>query len=45
MKLSRKARAVAFDMDGLIFNTEALCRDAVMDLHEVRGLTRSELAA
>jgi beta-phosphoglucomutase-like phosphatase (HAD superfamily) len=31
MKLPRKARAVVFDMDGLIFNTEALCRDAVME--------------
>jgi beta-phosphoglucomutase-like phosphatase (HAD superfamily) len=31
MKLPRNARAVVFDMDGLIFNTEALCRDAVME--------------
>jgi HAD superfamily hydrolase (TIGR01509 family) len=31
MKLPRKARAVVFDMDGLIFNTEVLCRDAVME--------------
>jgi HAD superfamily hydrolase (TIGR01509 family) len=31
MKLPRKACAVVFDMDGLIFNTEALCRDAVME--------------
>ena len=30
MKLPRKAQAVVFDMDGLIFNTEALYRDAAM---------------
>jgi beta-phosphoglucomutase-like phosphatase (HAD superfamily) len=30
MKLSRKAQAVVFDMDGLIFNTEELYRDAVI---------------
>jgi len=30
VKLPRKARAVVFDMDGLIFNTEALYRDATM---------------
>jgi len=30
MKLPRKARAVVFDMDGLLFNTEALYRDAIM---------------
>ncbi len=30
MKLPRKVRAVVFDMDGLMFNTEALYRDAVM---------------
>jgi HAD superfamily hydrolase (TIGR01509 family) len=30
IKLPRKARAVVFDMDGLIFNTEALYRDAIM---------------
>jgi HAD superfamily hydrolase (TIGR01509 family) len=30
MTLPRKARAVVFDMDGLIFNTEALYRDAIM---------------
>jgi HAD superfamily hydrolase (TIGR01509 family) len=30
VKLPRKARAVVFDMDGLIFNTEALYRDAVI---------------
>lgn len=29
-KLPRKARAVVFDMDGLIFNTEAIYRDAIM---------------
>jgi len=29
--LPRKVDAVVFDMDGLIFNTEALCRDAVME--------------
>jgi HAD superfamily hydrolase (TIGR01509 family) len=31
IKLPRKARAVVFDMDGLIFDTEALYRDAVME--------------
>jgi HAD superfamily hydrolase (TIGR01509 family) len=30
MKLPRKARAIVFDMDGLMFNTEALYRDAIM---------------
>jgi HAD superfamily hydrolase (TIGR01509 family) len=30
MKLPRKAQAVIFDMDGLIFNTEELYRDATM---------------
>ena len=30
MKLPRKVHAVVFDMDGLIFNTEALYRDAVV---------------
>ena len=30
IKLPRKARAVVFDMDGLIFNTEEIYRDAVM---------------
>jgi HAD superfamily hydrolase (TIGR01509 family) len=30
MKLPRNARAVIFDMDGLIFNTEVIYRDAVM---------------
>ena len=30
MKLPRKAQAVVFDMDGLIFNTEELYRDATM---------------
>jgi HAD superfamily hydrolase (TIGR01509 family) len=30
MKLPRKVQAVVFDMDGLMFNTEALYRDAVM---------------
>src|SRR5450631_4044655 len=30
VKLPRKARAVVFDMDGLIFNTEELYRDATM---------------
>jgi HAD superfamily hydrolase (TIGR01509 family) len=30
MKLPRQARAVIFDMDGLIFNTETLYRDAVV---------------
>jgi HAD superfamily hydrolase (TIGR01509 family) len=29
-KLPRKAQAVVFDMDGLIFNTEALYRDAII---------------
>jgi HAD superfamily hydrolase (TIGR01509 family) len=30
MKLPRKTHAVVFDMDGLIFNTETIYRDAVM---------------
>jgi HAD superfamily hydrolase (TIGR01509 family) len=30
LKLPRKARAVVFDMDGLLFNTEDIYRDAVM---------------
>jgi len=30
MKLPRQARAVIFDMDGLMFNTETLYRDAVV---------------
>src|SRR5664279_1282759 len=30
VKLPRKPRAVVFDMDGLIFNTEEIYRDAVM---------------
>jgi HAD superfamily hydrolase (TIGR01509 family) len=30
MKLPRKAQAVVFDMDGLLFNTEELYRDATM---------------
>ena len=30
MKLPRKVHAVVFDMDGLIFNTEALYRDAIL---------------
>src|ERR1700694_4592923 len=30
MSLPRKVQAVVFDMDGLIFNTEALYRDAIM---------------
>jgi HAD superfamily hydrolase (TIGR01509 family) len=30
IKLPRKVRAVVFDMDGLIFNTEVLYRDAVI---------------
>jgi HAD superfamily hydrolase (TIGR01509 family) len=30
LKLPRKARAVVFDMDGLIFNTEEIYRDAVL---------------
>lgn len=30
LKLPRKVRAVVFDMDGLIFNTEEIYRDAVM---------------
>jgi HAD superfamily hydrolase (TIGR01509 family) len=31
IELPRKARAVVFDMDGLIFDTEALYRDAAME--------------
>ena len=36
VKLPRKARAVVFDMDGLIFNTEALYRDAVIGWANVK---------
>jgi HAD superfamily hydrolase (TIGR01509 family) len=37
MKLPRKVQAVVFDMDGLIFNTEALYRDAIMAAATDRG--------
>lgn len=37
MKLPRKPHAVVFDMDGLIFNTESLYRDAIIAAAAVGG--------
>jgi HAD superfamily hydrolase (TIGR01509 family) len=37
MTLPRKARAVVFDMDGLLFNTEAIYRDATISVAREAG--------
>jgi HAD superfamily hydrolase (TIGR01509 family) len=37
--LPRRPRAVVFDMDGLILDTEALFRDVMMEASQARGLT------
>jgi HAD superfamily hydrolase (TIGR01509 family) len=40
--LPRRPRAVVFDMDGLILDTEVLFRDVMMEASEARGLTLPE---